>query len=143
MADPPLQHLVGRLLQTDVRNAEEARALARRLKTLIFCVNDLHADLVVEKLKDALEGRYGPISDNLIAKITGQADKPPELIRRYKNESRPTIAVTVDLLTTGIDVPEIVNLVSGWSPRRASGACASRSSPRPTTTAFLRSRERS
>lgn len=80
-------------------------------KTLVFCVNDMHADLVVEKLKDALEARYGAVPDDLVAKITGQADKPRELIRRLKNEARPKIAATVDLLTTGIDVPEIVNLV--------------------------------
>lgn len=34
-----------------------------------------------------------------------------ELIRRFKNETYPNIVVTVDLLTTGIDVEEIVNLV--------------------------------
>ena len=33
------------------------------------------------------------------------------LIRRYKNERFPTIAITVDLLTTGIDVPPICHLV--------------------------------
>ncbi len=44
-------------------------------------------------------------------KITGAADKPLQLIRRYKNERHPNVAVTVDLLTTGIDVPEICNLV--------------------------------
>ncbi|MEM7581551.1 MAG: type I restriction-modification enzyme R subunit C-terminal domain-containing protein, partial [Cyanobacteria bacterium P01_A01_bin.80] len=32
-------------------------------------------------------------------------------IRRFKNEANPKIAVTVDLLTTGIDVPPICNLV--------------------------------
>jgi len=34
-----------------------------------------------------------------------------QLIRRYKNERYPSIAITVDLLTTGIDVPRICNLV--------------------------------
>ena len=31
--------------------------------------------------------------------------------RRYKNERYPSIAITVDLLTTGIDVPKICHLV--------------------------------
>lgn len=44
-------------------------------------------------------------------KITGAADRPQQLIRRFKNERMPSVAVTVDLLTTGIDVPEITNLV--------------------------------
>ena len=46
-----------------------------------------------------------------MVKITAAADKPLKLIRRFKNERQPNVAVTVDLLTTGIDVPEVVNLV--------------------------------
>ncbi|CAG1014606.1 Type-1 restriction enzyme R protein [Anaerolineales bacterium] len=80
-------------------------------KTLIFCVNDKHADLVVELLKLAFQSQYGNVDDDAVVKITGTADKPLSLIRHYKNEHNPTIAVTVDLLTTGIDVPEICNLV--------------------------------
>ena len=80
-------------------------------KTLIFCATDPHADLVVATLKQALQDRYGEIDDDAVVKITGAAHKPLELIRKYKNESLPQIAVTVDLLTTGIDVPAITNLV--------------------------------
>lgn len=80
-------------------------------KTLIFCVNNDHADLVVRLLKQALQDRYGSVDDDAVIKITGAADKPLQLIRRYKNERNPNVAVTVDLLTTGIDVPEICNLV--------------------------------
>src|SRR6185312_2148466 len=80
-------------------------------KTLIFCVNDMHADLVVRLLKQAFDDRYGPVHDDTVKKITGAADQPDQLIRRYKNEQLPKVAVTVDLLTTGVDVPEIVNLV--------------------------------
>lgn len=41
----------------------------------------------------------------------GNPKKVQEAIKRFKNESYPSIAVTVDLLTTGIDVPEITTLV--------------------------------
>jgi len=82
-----------------------------RQKTLIFCVNDAHADLVVALLKRAFSEQYGSIDDDAVIKITGNADKPLQLIRRYKNERNPNVAVTVDLLTTGIDVPAICNLV--------------------------------
>lgn len=82
-----------------------------RAKTLVFCVNDAHADLVVDLLKRAFEARYGEIDDDAVIKITGTADQPLKLIRRYRNEANPKVAVTVDLLTTGIDVPEICNLV--------------------------------
>ncbi|MBK5915571.1 type I restriction-modification system endonuclease [Rhodocyclus purpureus] len=80
-------------------------------KTLIFCATDAHADMVVDLLKQAFAARYGSVDDDAVLKITGAADKPLELIRRYKNERLPNVAVTVDLLTTGIDVPPICNLV--------------------------------
>jgi type I restriction enzyme R subunit len=84
---------------------------ASRRKTLIFCVNDAHADLVVQLMKEAFTKAYGTVEDDAVIKITGAADKPLSLIRRYKNEKLPNVAVTVDLLTTGVDVPEICNLV--------------------------------
>ena len=84
---------------------------ASQRKTLIFCVNDAHADLVVDLMKKAFAAQYGSVDDDAVIKITGAADKPLSLIRRYKNERLPNVAVTVDLLTTGIDVPEICNLV--------------------------------
>lgn len=84
---------------------------ASRRKTLIFCVNDAHADLVVHLMKAAFTKTYGTVEDDSVIKITGAADKPLSLIRRYKNEKLPNVAVTVDLLTTGVDVPEICNLV--------------------------------
>ena len=84
---------------------------ASRRKTLIFCATDSHADMVVDLLKTAFKAQYGSVDDDTVIKITGAADKPLQLIRRYKNERNPNVAVTVDLLTTGIDVPEISNLV--------------------------------
>ncbi len=80
-------------------------------KTLIFCATDVHADLVVTLLKTAFKEAYGTVDDDAVIKITGTADKPLKLIRRFKNEVLPNVVVTVDLLTTGVDVPSICNLV--------------------------------
>ena len=80
-------------------------------KTLVFAANDDHADMVVRILKEELEKVHGPIDDNTVMKITGSIRNPSHAIRLFKNERLPNIAVTVDLLTTGIDVPKIVNLV--------------------------------
>lgn len=80
-------------------------------KTLIFCATDEHADMVVRLLKEALAAQYGTVEDDAVLKITGATDNPLGAIRRYRNERAPNIAVTVDLLTTGIDVPRIANLV--------------------------------
>ncbi|PLR73794.1 type I restriction-modification system endonuclease [Bacillus sp. UMB0728] len=80
-------------------------------KTLIFAATDQHADLVVRILKEAFTERGDEIEDDAIAKITGYIYKPLEAIKRFKNERLPNVVVTVDLLTTGIDVPPITNLV--------------------------------
>ena len=83
-------------------------------KTLIYAVDDEHADLIVKILKE-IYTNYG-IDNDAIMKITGSVaggnkHKVQEAIKRFKNERFPSIAVTVDLLTTGIDVPEITTLV--------------------------------
>lgn len=102
---------------TEEFNRVVCEVLAREIdpslpgKTLIFCATDGHADIVVDQLKRALEQEYGSVDDDAVLKITGNADKPLQLIRRFRNEANPKIAVTVDLLTTGIDVPPICNLV--------------------------------
>lgn len=98
-------------------NRTVAEELARHIdpdlpgKTLIFAVTDAHADIVVEELKQALEDRYGEIQDAAVRKITGSVDRVRDLIRSFRNDAFPKIAVTVDLLTTGIDVPSITSLV--------------------------------
>ena len=81
-------------------------------KTLIFAVDDKHADLIVKILKEIYTAEG--VDNDAIMKITGSiGDKGrvQEAIKRFKNERYPSIVVTVDLLTTGIDVPEITTLV--------------------------------
>lgn len=81
-------------------------------KTLIFCATDMHADMVKRLLDDAFKELHnGSYNESAVRKITGKSDKVNELISLYKNERFPTIAITVDLLTTGIDVPKICHLV--------------------------------
>ncbi|WIF95099.1 type I restriction-modification system endonuclease [Caminicella sporogenes] len=80
-------------------------------KTLIFASTDDHADMIVKILKEEFENRGISIDDNAIVKITGSIKDPLGTIRKFKNERLPNIVITVDLLTTGIDVPEICNLV--------------------------------
>lgn len=81
-------------------------------KTLIFAVDDAHADLIVKILKE-IYSEQG-VDNDAVMKITGSiGDKKrvQEAVNRFKNETFPSVVVTVDLLTTGIDVPEINTLV--------------------------------
>lgn len=80
-------------------------------KTLIFATNDNHADMIVRILKEIYTELLGEIEDDSILKITGKLKDPELAIKQYKNEKFPNIAVTVDLLSTGIDVPKINKLV--------------------------------
>ncbi|OAS21361.1 type I restriction-modification system endonuclease [Paenibacillus oryzisoli] len=80
-------------------------------KTLIFAATDDHADMVVRIFKEELEKVYGTVDDNAVLKITGSIKDPLHAIKLFKNERLPSIVVTVDLLTTGIDIPSITNLV--------------------------------
>jgi type I restriction enzyme R subunit len=81
-------------------------------KTLIFAVNDLpqisHADQLVDMLRDEF-GR----GDSFVQKITGSptVDRPLQLIRQFRNRPEPGIVVTVDMLTTGVDIPRLENLL--------------------------------
>jgi type I restriction enzyme R subunit len=80
-------------------------------KALIFAATDEHADNIVLYLKEEFQNIGIDIHDDAIQKITGKSYNPEELVKRFKNEKYPTIAVTVDLLTTGVDVPSICNIV--------------------------------
>lgn len=98
-------------------NRAVADAIARECpptqpgKTLLFAARDDHADILTEELRNALTAEYGAQPHDLVEKITGSVDKPLDRIKAFKNDPHPKYAVTVDLLTTGVDVPSIVNLV--------------------------------
>ena len=79
-------------------------------KTLIFAANDLphtsHADQLVDQARDVF-GR----GEAFVAKITGRVDRPLQRIREFRNRPNPGIVVTVDLLTTGVDIPDLEFIV--------------------------------
>jgi len=84
-------------------------------KTLVFCVTNAHADMVVEELRTTFKKKYPQLEHDAIIKITGDADKDARkvqtMITRFNKERLPNIVVTVDLLTTGVDIPSICNIV--------------------------------
>lgn len=81
-------------------------------KILIFATNDIphisHADLLVNLARETF-GR----GDDFVQKITGSpsVDRPLEKIRRFRNRPLPSIVVTVDMLSTGIDIPALEFIV--------------------------------
>src|SRR5207245_9860897 len=81
-------------------------------KTLIFATNDLahtsHADQLVDIARDVL-GR----GDSFVQKITGSktVDRPLQRIREFRNRPAPAVVVTVDMLSTGVDIPDLEYIV--------------------------------
>jgi type I restriction enzyme R subunit len=81
-------------------------------KTLIFAVNDIphrsHADELVRLAREVFNR-----GDDFVQKITGSpsVDRPLEKIRRFRNRPQPGIVVTVDMLSTGVDIPALEFIV--------------------------------
>ncbi|PWT96746.1 MAG: restriction endonuclease subunit R [Terriglobia bacterium] len=81
-------------------------------KTLIFAANDLphtsHADQLVDLARDIF-GR----GDSFVQKITGSptVDRPLQRIREFRNRPQPGLVVTVDMLSTGVDIPDLEFIV--------------------------------
>jgi type I restriction enzyme R subunit len=84
-------------------------------KTIVFCVRDTHADAVASELNNLYahwcreKGR--PLLENFAFKCTA-AVKGSEYLADLRGASRSYfIATTVDLLSTGVDVPVVQNIV--------------------------------
>lgn len=76
-------------------------------KSIIFAKNIRHAKLLLE-LFDEMYPQY---KGKLAAVIHSEIEKKGDLLNDFKEADRPRIAISVDMLDTGVDVPEIVNLV--------------------------------
>lgn len=89
---------------------EHEQKYGRFPKTLIFAGNDVphisHADQLVDVCRDVF-GR----GDSFVQKITGKVDRPLQRIREFRNRPAPSIVVTVDLLSTGVDIPDLEFIV--------------------------------
>ncbi len=91
--------------------AQEAET-KRFPKTLVFADNDLphrsHADQLVTLLRERLHR-----GDDFVQKITGSpsVDRPLRKIRQFRNRPEPGVVVTVDLLSTGVDIPWLEAIV--------------------------------
>lgn len=120
--DPEAFHVSSGQIDKAVFNKDTNRAIIRNLmekgireatgthpgKTIVFARNHNHA-ILLEKLFSEMYPQYGGDFCRVIDNYDPRADK---LIDDFKaDDKRLTIAISVDMLDTGIDVPEVVNLV--------------------------------
>lgn len=77
-------------------------------KTIIFAKNNDHADFIAERFNI----NYPEHKGHFARVVTYKTEYAQSLIDDFSNKDKmPHIAVSVDMLDTGIDVPEVVNLV--------------------------------
>lgn len=98
--DKALEHLM--------RNGIKVAGGDRLGKTIIFAKNSKHAQFIIERFDENyphLKGQFARLIDYSVTYAQSLIDDFSEA------EKGPHIAVSVDMLDTGIDVPEVVNLV--------------------------------
>jgi type I restriction enzyme R subunit len=77
-------------------------------KTIIFAKNQAHADFIAERFN----ANYPHYKGDFARVITFRVEYAQSLIESFSNPDKsPHIAMSVDMLDTGIDIPEVVNLV--------------------------------
>ena len=77
-------------------------------KTIIFAKNNAHADFIAERFNI----NYPHFKGQFARVVTYKTEYAQSIIDDFsKKEKMPHIAISVDMLDTGIDVPEVVNLV--------------------------------
>ena len=77
-------------------------------KTILFAKNQKHADFIADRFNT----NYPHYKGEFARVITFKTEYAQSLIDAFgKKERAPHIAISVDMLDTGIDVPEVVNLV--------------------------------
>jgi len=98
--DKVLEHLMTR--------GEKVAGGDRLGKTIIFAKNNDHAEFIAKRF----DANYPHYKGAFARIITYKTEYAQSLIDDFSNkEKAPHIAISVDLLDTGIDIPEVVNLV--------------------------------
>ena len=77
-------------------------------KTILFAKNQAHAEFIAERFN----ANYPHYKGDFARVITFKTEYAQSLIDSFSNKDKnPHLAISVDMLDTGIDIPEVVNLV--------------------------------
>ena len=99
---------IDQVLQDLMENGLKVQSGERIGKTIIFAYNHRHAEMIVERF-NVLYPEYGA---EFCVLIDNYVTYSKDLIDRFEiRDGNPQIAVSVDMLDTGIDVPDVLNLV--------------------------------
>ncbi|WP_079148237.1 DEAD/DEAH box helicase family protein [Streptomyces agglomeratus] len=99
---------VDKMLEVLVTRGHRVEGGDRLGKTIVFAKNNEHARFIEERYN----ANYPQGAGHTARVITYRETYAQSLIDDFSNpDRRPDIALSVDMLDTGIDVPEVVNLV--------------------------------
>lgn len=99
---------VRKVLEELMENGIKTDAGDKLGKTIIFAYNKKHAQFIV----DTFDEMYPHLKGGFCARIVCDDSKVSQTIADFEKPAKnPFIAVSVDMLDTGVDVPEVVNLV--------------------------------
>lgn len=99
---------VDKVLQTLMERGHRVAGGDRLGKTIIFARNSAHADFIAERF----DANYPEFAGHFARAVTFKTNYAQSLIDDFSvKDQAPHIAISVDMLDTGIDVPEVVNLV--------------------------------
>ncbi len=99
---------VDKVLETLMTHGHKVAGEDRLGKTIIFAKNTDHAEFIAERY----DANYPEYAGHFAQVITHRTEYAQDLIDNFSLKDRsPHIAISVDMLDTGIDVPEVVNLV--------------------------------
>src|SRR2546425_8984253 len=76
-------------------------------KTIFFATTKQHA----KRLWEAFEKLYPQYKGKLARIIVSDDQRAQEMLKQFKTEEWPRVAISVDMLDTGVDIPEVCNLV--------------------------------
>ena len=100
---------VDKVLQDLMENGQKVAGGEKVGKTIIFAYNHKHAQLIVDRFNALYAGTYGT---DFCVLIDNTVNYGQTLIDKFgERDQLPQIAVSVDMLDTGIDVLDILNLV--------------------------------
>jgi type I restriction enzyme R subunit len=99
---------VDKVLETLMTNGLKVAGGDRLGKTIIFAKNHDHAVFIAKRF----DANYPHLQGHFARVIDFKTEYAQSLIDDFSNRDKaPHIAISVDMLDTGIDVPEVVNLV--------------------------------
>ncbi|GJM42671.1 MAG: restriction endonuclease subunit R [Ardenticatenaceae bacterium] len=102
------QDTIDKVLQTLMEHGLKVAGGDRLGKTIIFAANSAHAKRIVERF----DANYPNLAGKFAQQVDYSINYAQDLIEQFgMKEGDPHIAVSVDMLDTGVDVPEVVNLL--------------------------------